>query len=62
MSAREQMVRNQRFLDDAIRQGSEIRLATPYNDALPNSIYRWELDYLGSQGYVPNAAGTRMIP
>lgn len=61
MSAREQMVRNQRFLDDAIRQGSEIRLATSYADALPNSIYRWELDYLESRGYAPNVAGTRMI-
>lgn len=62
MSQTEQRLRNQRFLDDAIARGSEIRLATPLDQVRPDSFYEWELQYLTERGYVPSADGTRMVP
>lgn len=61
MSAREQWVRNTRFLDRAIERGSKIRLATPIEIARPGSFYERELQYLFKRGYSPNADGTMLI-
>jgi hypothetical protein len=61
MSPTEQWVRNQRFLDRAMRQGSEIRLATPVDLARPGSFFERELQYLFKHGYAPNAEGTMLL-
>ena len=62
MSEREQWVRNSRFLDNAIDRGSEIRLATPFDAARPDSFYERELQHLVKRGYHPSADGTSMLP
>lgn len=61
MSPTEQWVRNQRFLDRAMAQGSEIRLATPVDLARPGSFFERELQYLFKHGYAPSADGTMLV-
>jgi RHS repeat-associated protein len=62
MSPAEQWMRNQRFLDNAILRGSEIQLATPLSEVRAGSFLEREIGYLSGKGYVPNSAGTLMIP
>ena len=62
MSPAEQWMRNQLFLDDAIARGSEIQLATPLSEVRAGSFLEREIGYLSGKGYVPNSAGTLMIP
>jgi hypothetical protein len=62
MSADEQWIRNQSFLDRAIANGSEFRLATPLDAGRPGSFFERELQYLFKQGFVPNGDGTMLIP
>jgi hypothetical protein len=62
MSKAEQWMRNQRFLDDAISQGSEIQLATPLSKLRAGSGLEDELKYLIRRGYLPNSNGTLMTP
>lgn len=61
MSPTEQWVRNQRFLDRAIRQRSEIRLATPVDLARPGSFFERELQYLFKHGYAPSTDGSMLV-
>jgi len=62
MSPAEQWLRNRRFLDHAISRGSEIQLATPLSEVRAGSYLEREIGYLSGKGYVPNSAGTLMIP
>lgn len=62
MSEAEQWVRNQQFVDNAIARGSEIHLATDLTPSNGTGFFAREIEYLLKQGYVPNAAGTQMIP
>jgi hypothetical protein len=62
MSSEDQWAANQAFLDEAIANGSEIRLATPAAAAREGSFYERELQYLQSQGYTVSSDGTHMVP
>jgi len=62
MSAEEQWAANQAFLDDAIAQGSEIRLATPDNAAREGSCYEREVQDMQSRGYSVSSDGTTLEP
>ena len=53
---------NQAFLQDAIAKGAEFVLATPIGDMSANGVFVQEVGYILSQGYVLNAAGTKLIP
>jgi hypothetical protein len=62
LSIEEQWAHNQQFLDQAIDQGSEIRLATPISEVRPGSFYEEELQYLLKQGYTPGSGGNVLVP
>lgn len=62
MSPAEQVLRNERFLDDAIARGSEIRLASPPTRANLTGAYADEIAYLQGKGYTISSDGTHMIP
>ena len=62
MSPAEQWLRNQRFLDNAISRGSAIQLATPLSEVRARSYLEREIGSLSGKGFVPNSAGTLMIP
>jgi hypothetical protein len=51
---------NRRFLDEAIEQGDEIILATPFED-VGGGYFRKELVYLHSLGYRPSKDGKRLV-
>ena len=56
-------IRNRQFLDKAVAQGSEIRLASdPYDLANANSFFLREVRHLQSRGYSISPDGTRMLP
>jgi RHS repeat-associated protein len=56
-------IRNRQFLDKAVAQGSEIRLASdPYDLANANSFFLREVRHLESRGYSISPDGTRMLP
>ena len=59
MTAAEQWEANQRFLDQAIARGDIIILATPVNQARPDSTYAKELQYLMKKGYTVSSDGNR---
>jgi hypothetical protein len=53
-------IRNERFLDEAVARGREIRLASdPYDPANAGSFFEREIAYLRSKGYRP--VGNRMV-
>lgn len=62
MSPAEQVLRNERFLDDVIARGSEIRLASPPTRANLTGAYADEIAYLQGKGYTISSDGTQMIP
>jgi len=62
MSPAEQALRNERFLDEAIARGSEIRLASPPTRANLTGAYADEIAYLQGKGYTISSDGTHMIP
>lgn len=61
MSDAERWAANQRFLDRTIARGDDIILATPVDRVRPGSFFERELRYLFSQGYRPDATGTRLL-
>lgn len=61
MSDAERWAANQRFLDRTIARGDDIVLATPLDRVRAGSFFEREIRYLISQGYRPNAAGTRLL-
>jgi hypothetical protein len=62
LSVEEQWAHNQQFLDQAIDQGAEIRLATPISEVKPGSFYEEELQYLLKQGFTPGPGGNVLLP
>ena len=62
MSEHERWIRNSRFLDNAIDRGSEIRLATPFDAARPDSYYERELGHMIKRGFTLGPDGTTMVP
>lgn len=54
-------IRNQAFLDTAIRMGSEIQLATPLDLMRQGTYFEREVSYLTSKGFVPDNSGRTMI-
>jgi hypothetical protein len=60
--AEEQWIRIQHLLDQALENGSEIRLATPLHAIRPGSFLERELQYLFAKGFVPSPDGRRLVP
>jgi RHS repeat-associated protein len=61
MNSEQRWAANQEFLDNAIANGSKIRLASPPGLAPEGSYYERELVYLESQGYTVSSDGTTML-
>jgi hypothetical protein len=61
MSPAEQWAANTRFLDRAIARGDNLVLATPAFEAVPNSFFARELEYLMRQGYTLSDDGLRLL-
>jgi hypothetical protein len=59
MGDAERWAANQRFLDRAVRRGSEIILATPLDRVRPGSWFQTELRYLMDLGY--RCIGDRLV-
>jgi hypothetical protein len=61
MSQDEQLLRNARFLDDAIMRDSEILLASPIHRAEEGTGFAFEVEYLTAAGYEVSSDGSRMV-
>jgi hypothetical protein len=62
VSESEQWAANKAFLDQAIARGSQFVLATAPSAARAGSFFARELEYMMSNGYVANQAGTALVP
>ena len=62
LSSAEQWSLNKAFLDDAIEQGYQFFLASPWSKATPDSFFYKELTYLFSLGYTLSPRGNFLFP